>query len=92
VSPFLDSPTIRPLYDVHDGGPPLGFRCQLFLGGKATKQPGDNGDGWDCRSGSWPCKRVTRTLRGMVQHQRMVHGIKQQQEFNFEALEQGQQN
>jgi len=78
--PFLDSPTIRPLYDVHDGGPPLGFRCM---------QLSHNCLPPDCHS---PCQRVTRTLRGMVQHQRMVHGIKQQQEFNFEAIEQSKQD
>jgi len=76
--PFLDSPTIRPLYDVHDGGPPLGFRCKLDTGTNLR----NNGEQ------DYACNRVTRTLRGMVQHQRIVHGIKQQQEFNFEALDQ----
>ena len=78
--PFLDSSTIRPLYDVHDGGPPLGFRCmhgQNF----EPMPPGKNNEFLRI------CDRVTRTLRGMVQHQRMVHGIKQHTEFNFDTIQ-----
>ena len=74
VMPFLDSPTIRPLYDVMDGGPPRGYVCQL------RKNEGPNIDY------SIECNRVTRTLRGMIAHQRIVHGIRQQQEFNFEEV------
>lgn len=83
--PFLDSPTIRPLYDVHDGGPPLGFRCMINQCQTSTVTPNNE----NCSHGK--CGRVTRTLRGMVQHQRMIHGIKQQQEFNFESLTQADQ-
>jgi len=77
--PFLDSPTIRPLYDVHNGGPPLGFRCKLDANqlDNVVYHVDKNGR---------HCAKVTRTLRGMVQHQRMVHGIKQQAEFNFETV------
>jgi hypothetical protein len=78
--PFLNSQTIRPLYDVHDGGPPLGFRCMCHW------QPEQKPD--DRKAFAIQCYRVTRTLRGMVQHQRMVHGLKQQQEFNFESIAQ----
>jgi hypothetical protein len=40
----------------------------------------------------WPafeieCFRVTRTLAGMRTHQRIVHGIKLQQGFQFERIE-----
>jgi hypothetical protein len=73
--PFLDSHTIRPLYDVHDGGPPVGFRC--CLGGRGDSQTHKL---WTA------CNRVTRTLAGMRTHQRIVHGIKQQQEFHFETV------
>lgn len=37
--PFLDSPTIRPLYDVQEGGPPFAFRCMLC--NLVTKKMGD---------------------------------------------------
>ena len=79
--PFLDSSTIRPLYDVHDGGPPLGFRCWLTPWDSGSR----NGDNKNLHT---VCGRVTRSLRGMVQHQRMVHGIRQQAEFNFESIAQ----
>lgn len=74
--PFLDSNTIRPLYDVKDGGPPKGFECQ-FQGGHGYKcnHP-------DCI----PCGRVTRTLPGMRAHQRIVHGVKPQTEFQFSDI------
>jgi len=72
--PFLDSPTIRPLYDVHDGGPPVGFRCHIPLG-----------TGYD--EAKDRCHRVTRTLAGMRAHQRIVHGIKVQQEFKFDTVQ-----
>jgi hypothetical protein len=68
--PHLDSSTIRPLYDVHDGGPPVGFRCCLQDNSPYTRL----------------CNRVTRTLAGMRSHQRIVHGIKLQQEFQFEPV------
>ena len=77
--PLLESQTIRPLYDVHTGGPPVGFRCMLFQG-KTTAH-------WNGQSGSWPCARVTRTLAGMRTHQCIVHGIKLQQEFRFGSIE-----
>ena len=74
--PFLDSQTIRPLYDVKDGGPPVGFRCQ-FRGGHS----------YDCgHPDCVPCARVTRTLAGMRSHQRIVHGIKLQQELCFDSV------
>lgn len=82
MCPFLDSPTIRPLYDVHDGGPPLGFRCQLHF----TVDP------WVKDFQVRDCAKVTRTLRGMVQHQRMIHGIRQQQEFDFETIAKSKQD
>jgi hypothetical protein len=34
MSPLLDSETIRPLYDVHDGGAPRGFECKFAILGK----------------------------------------------------------
>jgi hypothetical protein len=71
--PFLDSSIIRPLYDVHEGGRPKGYHCELC-------HLMDDGS---CNT---PCHRVTRTLAGMRTHQRIVHGIKQQQEFNFEPI------
>jgi len=64
--PFLDSPTIRPLYDVHNGGPPLGFRCKLDANQLDMSFIHVDKNGRHCA-------KVTRTLRGMVQHQRMVH-------------------
>jgi len=78
--PFLDSPTIRPLYDVRDGGPPVGFRCMLNAHEKRA---------WAIH---WShkqehCNRVTRTLAGMRTHQRIVHGIKPQQELNFDSVQ-----
>lgn len=74
--PFLDSQTIRPLYDVHQGGPPVGFRCMYC---------------WQCKEvchkiDRRECGRVVRTLAGMRSHQRIVHGIKLQQEFQFDRL------
>lgn len=83
--PHLDSSIIRPLYDVHDGGPPKGFQCQCSkhdTGGNLLKRAIDVKVG----GGEWPCARVTRTLAGMRTHQRIVHGIKIQQEFQFEAV------
>ena len=62
-------PLYRPLYDVHDGGPPVGYRCMEcakschYRGNKVIQEG-----------------RVTRTLAGMRTHQRIVHGIKLQQE------------
>lgn len=77
---MLDSDIIRPLYDVHDGGPPKGFQCQLCSCGGLK--------GRTCiltTNHNW-CLRVTRTYRGMVAHQRIVHGFKQQGELNFEEV------
>jgi len=74
--PFLDSPTIRPLYDVRDGGPPVGFKCMLVF------EPKRKNDLYYV-----PCCRVTRTLAGMRTHQRIVHGIKPQQELNFDSVQ-----
>lgn len=68
--PHLDSEYIRPLYDVHEGGKPKGFQCQL--GSFET---------------SGFCCRVTRTLRGMIAHQRIVHGLRQQGVFDFETIQ-----
>jgi len=76
--PHLESQTIRPLYDVHDGGPPVGYRC-IF--GSWTNNTFHKHDG------VLGCNRVTRTLAGMRTHQRIVHGIKLQQEFQFECIE-----
>jgi hypothetical protein len=73
--PFLDSQTIRPLYDVHDGGPPVGYRCRLIT----------NANGHLLKNGR--CDRVTRTLNGMRSHQRIVHGIRLQQEFQFDRIQ-----
>lgn len=75
--PFLDDGTIRALYDVHDGGPPLGFRCKC-------RSSMLNGNGNDIVV----CTRVTRTLNGMRMHQQRVHGIKPQMEINFEEIAQ----
>jgi hypothetical protein len=72
--PHLDSDTIRPLYDVHDGGPPKGFECKICLRQPAKFYGRAHG-------------RVTRTLAGMRTHQRIVHGIKQQEEFNFSGIQ-----
>ena len=82
--PHLESQTIRPLYDVHDGGPPVGFQCKL----KPTtlEQYGT----WTKKNGKCSrlsCNKVTRTLAGMRIHQRIVHGITLQQEFRFERIE-----
>jgi hypothetical protein len=69
--PFLDSPTVRPLYDHRAGGPPKAYQCRIR----------------DIRNmHSDLCGRIVRTLNGMRAHQRIVHGIKQQQEFNFESV------
>jgi hypothetical protein len=74
--PFLDSSIIRPLYDVRDGGPPVGFVC-CFTPPKRKRYK----KVWTPEV----CK-VTRTLAGMRTHQRIVHGIRQQQEFQFESV------
>jgi hypothetical protein len=74
--PFLDSATIRPLYDVYNGGPPVGYRCNLM---DVRRRPA-------VRYGSC-CNRVTRTLNGMRSHQRIVHGIRLQQEFQFGSVQ-----
>lgn len=83
--PHLDSSTIRPLYDVHDGGPPVGFRCRLSqhdISRNLDKRAFD----LEHDAVEYPCGRVTRTLAGMRTHQRIVHGIKLQQEFQFETV------
>ena len=77
MSPFLDSPTIRPLYDVHNGGPPKGFRCEF---GSWTNNTFHNQDGVKA------CGRVTRTLSGMRTHQYRCHGIKQQLRLDFDSV------
>ncbi len=81
--PFLDSPIIRPLYDVHAGGQPMGFRCMYSKNDKEYNDPIKTAD---MQVSLIECSRVTRTLAGMRTHQRIVHGIKQQQEFNFETV------
>jgi hypothetical protein len=87
MSPFLDSPTIRPLYDVHDGGPPVGFRCMIFVSEAHAVEPSNGKRNRATTACDTNCARVTRTLAGMRAHQRIVHGIKQQQEFQFERIE-----
>lgn len=78
--PFLDSDLIRPLYDVHDGGPPRGYQCLVSCPcGQILVPKYDHVHG--------DCLRVTRTLRGMISHQRIVHGITQQPEFNYFGVE-----
>lgn len=76
--PHLDSELIRPLYDVRDGGKPKGFRCMLSICCPKDQQ--------GCIHPHWYCERVTRTLSGMRTHQRIVHGIKVQSEFNFNTV------
>jgi hypothetical protein len=76
--PFLDSEVIRPIYDVHDGGPPAGYRCCLN-GWSTTKV-------MRVRDLHKPCGRVTRTLAGMRTHQRIVHDFKAQGELDFGNL------
>jgi hypothetical protein len=68
--PFLDSQFIRPLYDVHEGGPPKAFLCVC----NPTLYPGNR------------CNAVTRTHKGMVNHCRFKHGVKIQEEFTFEEI------
>jgi len=69
---FLDSDTIRPVYDVHDGGPPVGFRCMLQ--GPTIKE---------APSRHWVCERLFPTMRGMRQHQRLAHKVKPQADLVF---------
>jgi hypothetical protein len=68
---FLDSSTIRPLYDVHDGGAPRGFQCQL----RASETE------------NLVCTKITRTYRGMKMHQRIVHQFKPQGVLSFGRIE-----
>ena len=70
--PHLGSNTIRALYDVSVGGPPVGYQCQIKCYESFTETK--------------PCLRVVRTLRGMKTHQRVVHGVTEQSEFNFEEI------
>jgi hypothetical protein len=77
--PFLDSATIRPLYDVHDGGPPKGFVC--------LAEPCITETLVYLKGNQIICGRVTRTLNGMRSHQRIVHGITSQQEFQFGSVQ-----
>lgn len=78
--PFLDSNTIRPLYDVHDGGPPRGFRCMIYCYPLGHKKHGEQ------------CYKVTRTLTGMKAHQRIIHGFKSQPGFQFNEIARTQQD
>lgn len=71
--PFLDSKTIRPLYDVHDGGPPRAFLCMFYLNR-------------DCENCDTHCHAVTRTYKGMVDHLKFKHGISLQEEITFEEI------
>lgn len=79
--PFLDDGTIRALYDVNDGGPPLGYYC-LYVDVCTPKSVHDIKN----------CRKVTRTLNGMRMHQQRVHGIKPQMEISFENIAQANQS
>ena len=72
MSPFLDSTTIRPLYDVHEGGAPKAFLCVIFC------HTIPNGWGY--------CNNVTRTYKGMIDHLRFKHGITLQEEIAFDEI------
>ena len=74
MSPHLDSDTIRPLYDVQDGGPPRGYECRIGSWTNST---------FHDQTGVHSCARVTRTLRGMWTHQRIAHGIVPQPNLQF---------
>ena len=77
--PFLDSENIRPLYDVHEGGAPQAFRCRFKI------DPGC--EGCDPPGRAIYCEDVTRTIMGMITHQRIVHKINQQESIQFPNLE-----
>lgn len=77
--PFLDSKTIRPLYDVHDGGKPKAFLCMYvpaFIEVTHCLKPIKVS----------PCDAVTKTYKGMVDHLKFKHGIKLQEEITFEEI------
>lgn len=69
--PFLDSKTIRPLYDVHEGGPPKAFLCVYLR---------------FAMSESLHCNAVTKTYAGMIHHLRYKHGVVIQPEMAFEEI------
>lgn len=68
MSPFLDSVTVRGLYDVQEGGHPYAFRCML-----PAKADSDNAI----------CNTVTRTISGMITHHRIVHNMVAQGSIGF---------
>ena len=69
--PFLDSETMRPLYDVHEGGPPRAFLC-VYLRYAISE--------------AVHCNAVTRTYKGMVDHLKFKHKITLQEEMTFEEI------
>lgn len=65
---FLENDYARPLFDTINGGPPKAFECKCMLEhGYQCTHP-------DCT----PCKKVTRTERGMKMHLKTVHGVEEQ--------------
>ena len=66
--PFKDNPTIRPLYDQVDGGPPAAWKCLLEMTRSGKKEI---------------CGRVCSTLSGIISHQLQFHGIKPQMEIQY---------
>jgi protein involved in ribonucleotide reduction len=77
---FHDSELIHPLYDVHRGGPPRAFECQVEVSDPVAVLLGTYSSGGDVK---YYCAKVTETLVGMRAHQRIVHGIVPQGKLDY---------